>query len=87
MGNTPLTPAQLAQLRKHDTPTLLHGDCNGVTTIPHAIAGQIADACDAFMRAEAVIMSYLRAGAPTLAGMGAARARPVGCPRIPGICA
>ena len=53
---------------------LLHGDCNGVTTIPHTIAGQIAGACDAFMQAEAVIMSYLRAGPPTITGMSAARA-------------
>ncbi len=53
---------------------LLHGDCNGVTTIPHEIAGQIGDGCDAFMQAEAVVMSYLRSGNPTLKGLAAARA-------------
>jgi regulator of RNase E activity RraA len=53
---------------------LLHGDCNGVTSIPHAIADQIADACDEFMAAEAIVMSYLRGAAPTIAGMTAARA-------------
>jgi regulator of RNase E activity RraA len=52
---------------------LLHGDCNGVTTIPHAIADQIADACDAFMAAEAIVMNYLSAGTPTLAGLAEAR--------------
>lgn len=53
---------------------LLHGDCNGVTTIPHEIAGQVGEACDAFMAAEAVILDYLRAGAPTVQGLAQARA-------------
>lgn len=66
-------PVQLGGIMIHPG-DLLHGDCNGVTTIPHAIAGQIAGACDAFMQAEAVIMSYLRAGSPTITGMSAARA-------------
>lgn len=53
---------------------LLHGDCNGVTTIPHEIAGQVGEACDAFMAAEAVILNYLRAGTPTMQGLAQARA-------------
>ena len=38
---------------------LLHGDCNGVTTIPLDIAADVAHACDAFMEAETVITDYL----------------------------
>jgi 4-hydroxy-4-methyl-2-oxoglutarate aldolase len=52
---------------------LLHGDANGVTTIPHAIAGQIGDACDEFMAAEAIVMGYLRSGTPTSHGFAEAR--------------
>ena len=53
---------------------LLHGDCNGVTTIPHDIAGQVAEACDQFMLAEAVILNYLRSGHVTPQGLNEARA-------------
>ncbi len=53
---------------------LLHGDCNGVTTIPHEIAGQVAEACDQFMLAEAVILNYLRGGNATPQGLSEARA-------------
>jgi len=38
---------------------LLHGDCNGVTTIPFEIASEIGDACERFLEAEAVILEYL----------------------------
>jgi 4-hydroxy-4-methyl-2-oxoglutarate aldolase len=41
---------------------LLHGDRNGVTTIPLAIASEVAHACADFMAAEAVVLDYLRAG-------------------------
>jgi regulator of RNase E activity RraA len=41
---------------------LLHGDRNGVTTIPNELAGEVADACPEFMAAEAVVLEYLRAG-------------------------
>ena len=53
---------------------LLHGDCNGVSTIPHQIADQVADVCDGFVAAEAILLNYLRSGPPTIAGMKAARA-------------
>lgn len=43
---------------------LLHGDLNGVTTIPRDIAVELADAGEAFVAAEAVIMGALR-DAPT----------------------
>ena len=48
---------------------LLHGDCNGVTTIPPAIAAAVADACEDFMRAESVILEYLKQGKVTAKGL------------------
>ena len=52
---------------------LLHGDLNGVTTIPHELASAVADACPEFAAAEAVVMNYLRSGTPTPDGFTAAR--------------
>jgi len=47
---------------------LLHGDCNGVTTIPGCIAAEVAQVCDQFVAAEAVVFDYLRCGSVTLKG-------------------
>lgn len=52
---------------------LLHGDCNGVTTIPHDIAAEVADIGDEFVAAEAVIMDALRGGTPNVKVYQAAR--------------
>ena len=41
---------------------LLHGDRNGVTTIPNEIASAVAQACPELMAAEAVVLDYLKAG-------------------------
>ncbi len=41
---------------------LLHGDRNGVTTIPLDIAAAVADACPEFMAAESVVLDYLKGG-------------------------
>src|SRR5207302_1078098 len=41
---------------------LLHGDRNGVTTIPREIATAVAQACPKFMAAEAVVLDYLKQG-------------------------
>jgi regulator of RNase E activity RraA len=41
---------------------LLHGDRNGVTTIPLAIASEVAHACADFVAAEAVVLDYLKTG-------------------------
>jgi regulator of RNase E activity RraA len=41
---------------------LLHGDCNGVTTIPNRLAGAVAQACPELAAAEAVVLDYLKAG-------------------------
>ena len=53
---------------------LLHGDCNGVTTIPLDIASDVADACEEFMRCEAVILKYARGGNVTVDGLAQATA-------------
>ncbi|MBM3496746.1 MAG: RraA family protein, partial [Armatimonadetes bacterium] len=52
---------------------LLHADRNGVTTIPIEIADEVAVSCAEFVEAEAAILDYLRAGAPTREGLAAAR--------------
>jgi len=51
---------------------LLHGDRNGVTTIPQDIASDVAGACEEFMRAEAVVLQYLKADDVTVAGLSQA---------------
>ncbi|MCA9055566.1 MAG: RraA family protein, partial [Planctomycetaceae bacterium] len=56
-----------------ETGALLHGDCNGVTTIPIEIASEIPDACVELARAEQVVLDYVRGPNPTPAGLTAAR--------------
>lgn len=53
---------------------LLHGDLNGITTIPHEIADQIPDACRGLMKAEEVVLDYVRGENITPAGFNDARA-------------
>ena len=53
---------------------LLHGDCNGVTTIPAEIAADVAHACEEFMRAEAVVLDYLKGEGVTPEGLSQATA-------------
>jgi regulator of RNase E activity RraA len=53
---------------------LLHGDRNGVTTIPQAIAAELADIGAAFVAAEQVIFDAMRAPEPSLARLREARA-------------
>ena len=52
---------------------LLHGDRNGVTTIPLDIASEVAEACREIMRVEEIVLRYLRAGNVTPRGFAAAR--------------
>jgi 4-hydroxy-4-methyl-2-oxoglutarate aldolase len=52
---------------------LLHGDRNGVTTIPVEIASAVANACGEFMAAESVILDYLKSGRPDAAGFAGAQ--------------
>src|SRR5262245_26022930 len=74
--------SQVAQL---DTPVrvggmtvnpgdLLHGDRNGVTTIPTGLAAAVADACPEFGAAEALVLDYVKAQKPDAKGYAAARA-------------
>ena len=39
---------------------LLHGDGNGVTSIPSDIANEVADACDEFIAAEQIMLEYVQ---------------------------
>jgi regulator of RNase E activity RraA len=55
------------------TGDLLHGDRNGVTTIPNEIAAAVARACPEYMAAEAVVLDYLRKGRVDAKGFTAAR--------------
>jgi regulator of RNase E activity RraA len=52
---------------------LLHGDRNGVTTVPGEIASAAAHACADYMAAEAVVLDYLKAGRVDAKGYAAAR--------------
>jgi regulator of RNase E activity RraA len=53
---------------------LLHGDRNGVTTIPIELAAAVADACPELAAAEAVVLDYLKAMRPDPKGYAEARA-------------
>jgi 4-hydroxy-4-methyl-2-oxoglutarate aldolase len=52
---------------------LLHGDRNGVSTIPRAIASAVAHTCPELAAAEAIVLDYLKAGHLTVAGYNDAR--------------
>jgi regulator of RNase E activity RraA len=52
---------------------LLHGDLNGVTTIPHEIASEIPDACAGLAAAEKIILDYVRGPKVTSAGLAEVR--------------
>jgi 4-hydroxy-4-methyl-2-oxoglutarate aldolase len=52
---------------------LLHGDRNGITLIPTAIASEVAHACAEFMAAESVVLDYLKGSHLTVRGFSEAR--------------
>jgi len=52
---------------------LLHGDLNGVTTIPTEIASEVPDACKELMAAEEIVLSYVKGKSITSAGLAEAR--------------
>ena len=52
---------------------LIHGDRNGVTTVPATIASQVAHVCKEFMEAEDIVLNYVRSESPTPKGMAQAR--------------
>jgi len=51
---------------------LIHGDCNGVTTIPIDIAKRVAALCEHYMVAEAIILNYLKSDQVTPQGLAEA---------------
>jgi len=53
------------------TGDLLHGDANGVTNIPHAIATQVADAAAEFVAAEKDLLDYMQGSAEKSAARAA----------------
>jgi regulator of RNase E activity RraA len=52
---------------------LLHGDRNGVTTIPLQIASEVPDACKELAAAESIVIDYVKGPKVTLAGLSDAR--------------
>ena len=52
---------------------LLHGDRNGVTTVPPEIATEIPDVCRAVMDAEEIVLGYLKSPGRTPKGFADAR--------------
>lgn len=52
---------------------LLHGDCNGVTTIPNDIASEVAHISEEYVTAEDIVLDYLKSGNVTPKGLAKAR--------------
>ncbi len=52
---------------------LIHGDCNGITTIPIEIAKDVARICEPYMAAEAIILDYLKDDNVTPQGLSEAQ--------------
>lgn len=52
---------------------LLHGDRNGVTTIPLEVASEVAHACAEYVAAEGIVLEYLRSKSLTARGFAEAR--------------
>ena len=52
---------------------LIHADANGVATIPLEIASEVGQVAAEFVAAEAIVLDYLKAGSPTVAGFSGAR--------------
>lgn len=52
---------------------LLHADANGVTTIPPEIASEVADAAAEYVKAEGIVLEYLKSGRPEPKAFGEAR--------------
>ena len=52
---------------------LLHGDRNGITSIPREIAAELVDIADEFVAAEEIVLDALREGSSSFAGLRQAR--------------
>jgi regulator of RNase E activity RraA len=64
-------PVHVGGMAVH-TGDLLHGDRNGVTSIPQEIASEVGQACAEFMAAEAVVLDYVRGSKVDAKGFAAA---------------
>jgi 4-hydroxy-4-methyl-2-oxoglutarate aldolase len=56
-------PVRMGRLTIQDG-ELLHGDANGVTTVPAEIASEIADVSAEFLDAESIMLDYVKAEGP-----------------------
>jgi regulator of RNase E activity RraA len=54
---------------------LIHADANGVTTIPLEIAAELADAAFEYVKAENIVLDYLKLGKPEGKAFAEARKR------------
>ncbi len=52
---------------------LIHADCNGVSTIPTEIASEVPEVCAEIMRAEQIVLDYVKSPNPTAKGFDEAR--------------
>jgi len=52
---------------------ILHGDRNGVTTIPNEVASEVAHACAELVAAEQIVLDYLKSASINPKGYGEAR--------------
>lgn len=52
---------------------LIHADCNGVTTIPNAIAAGLVDIVGEFVAAEQIVLDHLNGENPSVEGLAEAR--------------
>lgn len=66
------TPVSVGGLTVYQA-DLLHGDVNGVTTIPQEIASEIPGACKELMAAEDIVLDYCKGGDLTPKGLEEAR--------------
>lgn len=66
------TPVHVGGVMVHPG-ELLHGDRNGVTTIPNELASAVVNACEEFMAAEAIVLDYLKTGKVDVKGYATAR--------------
>jgi 4-hydroxy-4-methyl-2-oxoglutarate aldolase len=64
-------PVHVGGMAVH-TGDLLHGDRNGVSSIPHEIASEVGQVCAEFMAAEAVVLDYVRGDKVDAKGFAAA---------------
>lgn len=58
-----------------DQGELLHGDANGVTQVPGEIAAEVADIADEFVKAESIVMDYVKSDEPKSIDEFAARTK------------